>query len=450
HGQGSAVIGGYVYRGSIAAFQGHYFFADAGSLNIWKLDPDAVDPAASVTRVNNQLVADVGAVGSLSSFAEDASGELYMIELFSGELFRFATDSQDAVWNGSEAIGTPGDGANWNNAANWTRGNTADLAFVAQDRLIFAAGPNSPTLAIPSLTVASAVAFESDQRLSGGVLQLLSGNVTVAPDVVASLDGVDLQAESAAHSLRKLGEGTLVINGTAGQVAVKEGTVAGEGTLAYASVRSGAVLAPGDGVGAMVVQNALALETDSTLRFELGGALSGEFDTLQVGSATLAGILEVSLVDLGGGTYEPRAGDTFALLTSNSTLTGSFDALHLPTLDPALDWSLQTDGGVVTLSVLGLLGADFNSDGRVDENDLNVWASNFGLAAGAGRALGDADADGDVDGEDFLAWQRLQGADSGQASAGTIPEPTSVWLALVGGLFVARRSRQSSSGLCPE
>jgi arylsulfatase A-like enzyme len=46
-------------------------------------------------------------------------------------------------------------------------------------------------------------------------------------------------------------------------------------------------------------------------------------------------------------------------------------------------------------------GPDFNADGIIDNLDLQVWQSSFGL-----NANGDADGDGDTDGRDFLAWQR--------------------------------------------
>ncbi len=50
--------------------------------------------------------------------------------------------------------------------------------------------------------------------------------------------------------------------------------------------------------------------------------------------------------------------------------------------------------------------ADFNSDGRVDREDLVVWERGFGNGPGADRADGDANGDGDVDGLDFLSWQQ--------------------------------------------
>ena len=67
---------------------------------------------------------------------------------------------------------------------------------------------------------------------------------------------------------------------------------------------------------------------------------------------------------------------------------------------------------------------DFNYDGFVNNDDLEVFQTGFGV-----NNLSDADQDGDSDGNDFLAWQRnhSQTADP-LAVAQSIPEPTTDWL----------------------
>ena len=65
-----SVSGGYVYRGrAVAAAAGRYFFGDYCSGTVWSL------------RIANGRAADVRReafhVSSLTSFGEDASGELY-------------------------------------------------------------------------------------------------------------------------------------------------------------------------------------------------------------------------------------------------------------------------------------------------------------------------------------------------------------------------------------
>ena len=50
--------------------------------------------------------------------------------------------------------------------------------------------------------------------------------------------------------------------------------------------------------------------------------------------------------------------------------------------------------------------ADFNSDGNIDDDDLSIWEDGFGTTNGADLSGGDADGDRDVDGNDFLSWQQ--------------------------------------------
>ena len=91
--EGNSLIGGYVYRGQINAFAGLYIFADSRSSNVWSFDP--ADPINSVQRINDLLVPDAGAIGGgpipddIVSFAEDGSGNLYMVEI-DGEIHKIS------------------------------------------------------------------------------------------------------------------------------------------------------------------------------------------------------------------------------------------------------------------------------------------------------------------------------------------------------------------------
>ncbi len=83
HDDGFSVTGGYVYRGSrIPALQGAYVFGDLGTARLWAL---AVDGGGGVA---GRADLDVGVdEGTLVSFFEDASGELYVISI-AGTIFR--------------------------------------------------------------------------------------------------------------------------------------------------------------------------------------------------------------------------------------------------------------------------------------------------------------------------------------------------------------------------
>ena len=87
-----SVTGGYVYRGSDVALQGHYFFADFCSDQIWTFLWDGSSGITSLEDRTDSFTPDVGAVGEVASFAEDGVGELYIVDrgvgANSGEIFK--------------------------------------------------------------------------------------------------------------------------------------------------------------------------------------------------------------------------------------------------------------------------------------------------------------------------------------------------------------------------
>jgi glucose/arabinose dehydrogenase len=81
HGQGCSVTGGYVYRGSrIAQLVGHYLYADY--CRGWVRSFTYVDGAATA-----QTTWTLPGVGPITSFGEDAVGELYITSA-SGSVYR--------------------------------------------------------------------------------------------------------------------------------------------------------------------------------------------------------------------------------------------------------------------------------------------------------------------------------------------------------------------------
>ena len=92
--QGRSVTGGYVYRGPISEIQGHYFFADYVTNRVWSFKWDGSNPStfngSNFTQFINWtslITTNVGTISSVSSFAEDEIGNLYIIDL-GGEIFR--------------------------------------------------------------------------------------------------------------------------------------------------------------------------------------------------------------------------------------------------------------------------------------------------------------------------------------------------------------------------
>jgi hypothetical protein len=94
---GTVVTGGYVYRGPDPdpALQGKYFFLDSRNSasttddNFWMFDP--ANPFGTVQNIDSQLTRDVGAGQFPTSFGEDAQGNLYIVYVASGEVYRIQT-----------------------------------------------------------------------------------------------------------------------------------------------------------------------------------------------------------------------------------------------------------------------------------------------------------------------------------------------------------------------
>ena len=92
---GSSVTGGYVYRGPVQGLRGNYFFTDFNSNNLWSLRFDGSQPDdfdgqnfSALFRWNNVVNVDAGTISRVASFGEDLEGNLYLLDLNGGELFR--------------------------------------------------------------------------------------------------------------------------------------------------------------------------------------------------------------------------------------------------------------------------------------------------------------------------------------------------------------------------
>lgn len=103
HGGGKcSITGGYVYRGCAdPGLQGTYFFADFCSNQIWSFR-FVNDTITQFQERTAELAPGGGlSITSISSFGEDAFGELYICDLNGGEVFKIVPDSMvtDAVQN---------------------------------------------------------------------------------------------------------------------------------------------------------------------------------------------------------------------------------------------------------------------------------------------------------------------------------------------------------------
>ncbi|MFQ6017315.1 MAG: PQQ-dependent sugar dehydrogenase [Kiloniellaceae bacterium] len=85
-GGGYSITGGYVYRGPVESLQGLYIFADFGSAQIWGFRY-AGRRLAGFGNLTEAFAPQTGSIEDISSFGEDAEGNLYILDL-GGEVFK--------------------------------------------------------------------------------------------------------------------------------------------------------------------------------------------------------------------------------------------------------------------------------------------------------------------------------------------------------------------------
>ena len=183
--------------------------------------------------------------------------------------------------------------------------------------------------------------------------------------------------------------------------------VAINSTIAGAIVNNGSI----EIVGTVNFTDGVTLSALGSLGIDIDGLL--DFDAISVGGdLSLDGLLNVDVSDF----LLSSGGDTFEIIDVDGALSGTFAGL--------------ADGALVG----NFGGVDFfiDYDGG-DGNDVVLFT-------GIGVDV-DLDNDGDVDGADFLAIQRtnpalipdweLQYGSPGALGSQAVPEPSTVWLALV-------------------
>lgn len=83
-----SIAGGYVYRGeSIPEIAGHYFFADYCSNQIWSLRWSLFGGVSEVVEWTAELTPP-GGYGAIAAFGQDGFGELYVLDLQYGRVYR--------------------------------------------------------------------------------------------------------------------------------------------------------------------------------------------------------------------------------------------------------------------------------------------------------------------------------------------------------------------------
>lgn len=400
-----------------------------------------VDGAGSQWTTTNQLV--VGANGHGELHLKNGGAVVSTI----GDLGREVT--------GNGSVSVSGANSTWANTSTLTVGNRGKAQLSASSGGLIANG-----------SAAVGVYSTSDGKvaISNGGEWLTNGSLTIGGGLPGSgmTNGSGNVNISSGGSTRVTGTTTLYGNGSlnleggvfaAATVDVQGGQfnwTGGDlqvGLIQGELLNQGGALTPGGAsFGSTTVDGAYSQLNAGSLEIEIGGlSPGGTYDLVGItGSAILAGQLEIRLANA----FLPAPNDTLTILNAAGGLFGVFNNVasgqRLSTLDGNGSFKVNYGIGsaynqnqIVLSNFQPTWMADFDHDGDVDGNDLDIWKTSI---EADNDASGDADADGDSDGGDFLVWQRQFTGEASQSSAANVPEPSSMLIALLAiGLAPIRR-----------
>jgi hypothetical protein len=92
-----SVTGGYVYRGSGTALNGHYLYGDYCSDRIW------VAARNGAVWTSEEWVAAAAVLDSITAFGQDEQCELYVADAAAGRIYRI-DDTERVARSGFEAM----------------------------------------------------------------------------------------------------------------------------------------------------------------------------------------------------------------------------------------------------------------------------------------------------------------------------------------------------------
>ncbi|WP_425396387.1 aspartyl protease family protein [Aeoliella sp.] len=309
----------------------------------------------------------------------------------------------------------------WASAGSWSTASVPDLLSIANVRHV-TGGDQQATVEVDAEAFEVNISGGSSGEqmklsIANGVSLTTFSGVNVETDGALQLDDATVDAQFV-----DIREGGLLAG--SGTIRTGSGTIPGQVEVVRGTVSPG-IYSPGSEVGSLEIDGRFATSDGSTLQFDLGGLSAGdEYDQIVVeGSVSLGGTLELSLVDLGGGTFAPTAGDTFTLLTSTEGMAGQFDSIVFPS-----EYNFDVQYLANSLRIVAGLQGDFNGDGTVNLADYVEWRNNLGGLYNASH---------------YTLWKDNFGMSLGashSSAAAAVPEPSSV-LVLLLGLATAGRFR---------
>jgi autotransporter-associated beta strand protein len=240
--------------------------------------------------------------------------------------------------------------------------------------------------------------------------------------------------------------GTLRVNGTHQQDATlllpigdytvnSGGTLGGTGTIGSAAdpvaiINNGGTIAPGASVGTLTVNGNVTFGTGSSFDIEVNGAMADQLAvTGNLDLTAMGNVLNVT----GSGS------GSWVIATYTGTRTGAFETIPNGL---SIDYGTGTNSQITIMGTLSaILAGDYNDDGRVDAGDYVRWRN---ALAGNGTIDNETVSIGTVDGADYTEWKNNYGnpGSGGGGLTSAVPEPTSVVLLALGGLFLGLGRRR--------
>ncbi|MCB9837858.1 MAG: PQQ-dependent sugar dehydrogenase [Phycisphaeraceae bacterium] len=106
HGTGFSITGGYVYRGAaMPQNRGRYFFADFVNSHVWSMDVSG-GVASDLREHVSEIFSGGLFFNGVSAFAQDADGELYVINYGVGQIIKIVPTLTTGDLNGDGAVDT--------------------------------------------------------------------------------------------------------------------------------------------------------------------------------------------------------------------------------------------------------------------------------------------------------------------------------------------------------
>jgi hypothetical protein len=337
-----------------------------------RLDLDGFD-GLTTWSIGNSLVANLGAIDSIGNYFD---GSIEIEGTFLGKLtLNLPVPDEFWVMNGSMSLG--------------------GVAAIMTTRL-----DGNPILVGGELSVANRVRADCQMRFGTGSTVTFAGPAsrlrsTEYADVFEGASFSGGQFENAPGATLMLFQGA----------SLGSTHLSTDGDLVLGST------------GGTVIAFVSSMTMTATSRWfvDIGGAAPGaDHDQLQAsGNVVLAGALEIDLLDLGNGVFEPTLGSTYTIMKAPlGARSGAFSNQPV-TFVPgkaylwAVGYGTTRGNDVVTVKVTEIIPcpADLNGDGQVDGADLAIMLGAWGPCVDCNA---DLDLSGMVDGADLAvllgAW----------------------------------------------